>query len=325
MPVLFLPSLHLSPLGRQKDKKQCFSLLSGAGYVCGWLALGIIGPFFYSTAHAQVSVNQGALDSLGPAPAKPVGSTHTPSSSGKNSSRKASSSKIRRKSSSSSKTVVPAINTTVPPASARNTKNTSPPDGHPAATVIPAVPTAAPPLPVFTAPVINVPLHPEPLPAMPKPDKEAKGSITHTPNTTPGTKGGFTIVFQPKATTLAPFMIHAIQNYAKDSLQHEGARIVVTAFSSGVPTDLSTPRRTAFARGLAVRAVLANAGIATTHIYVRAVGLPAIESQTQAADRVEITRTTPMANEQKENAPTSLTRNATLPIPQSTPQHKTTP
>ena len=64
----------------------------------------------------------------------------------------------------------------------------------------------------------------------------------------------------------------------------------MAAYAAGSPEDPSTPRRLSLARALAARAVLINEGIASTRIYVRALGSAADDGP---ADRVDLSAAPP--------------------------------
>lgn len=67
-------------------------------------------------------------------------------------------------------------------------------------------------------------------------------------------------------------------------------RITVNAYASGTPDDPSRARRTSLSRALAVRTALMEAGVRSTRIDVRALGLAGGEGP---ADRVDILAGTP--------------------------------
>lgn len=269
------------------------------GLIFGYMPF-VVGILSYAgltmPCHAQVTMHNQALDALGPPPTKP--SPTAPSSSVRPHHQSPNSSSKRSTSSSVGHTSAPA------PMAAPQ-----PPLGHPAMAIVPAIPQAAPPPPVFQAPVINVPLHPEPLPPLPQVDDKSTGSahiIANVPH-------AIRLLYPANNTNLNTPMMKAVEAFAAALRTHPGMRALVNAYSSGVPTDLSTPRRTAFMRGLAVRAVLVNAGIATTHVYVRAVGLPNPQENKASPDRVDLffSDIIPPADDNKGNQPakTSSTDN----------------
>lgn len=150
---------------------------------------------------------------------------------------------------------------------------------RPVAATIPAAP---PPPPVFTAPVINVPLHP-PAPPPPVPVVQtAAGAATPMPD-------GLRIGFGTGSADLNPATMQALQGFAGRLRADPTARADLDAYSTGTADDPSTPRRMALSRGLAARAVLINAGIPSTRIYVRAFGqAPAATGPSVSPDRVDL-------------------------------------
>jgi len=65
----------------------------------------------------------------------------------------------------------------------------------------------------------------------------------------------------------------------------DAVRITVTAYAGGDPADPSRARRTSLSRALAVRSALMEAGIRSTRIDVRALGLAAGDGP---PDRVDV-------------------------------------
>ncbi|MDG6094412.1 hypothetical protein LOC54_04670 [Acetobacter sp. AN02] len=149
----------------------------------------------------------------------------------------------------------------------------------PAATI----PPAPPPVPVLTPPEMPVDLHPFPMPADPPVVKDAKGSSAPVP-------GGVRLVFGEDSSDLNEEMRTAILAFVKILRDQPDTRALVDACGSGAPNDPSRPRRKALARGLAVRAVLMNAGIPSTRIYVRVKGPPDDEIRNVPDDRVDLRR-----------------------------------
>ena len=60
------------------------------------------------------------------------------------------------------------------------------------------------------------------------------------------------------------------------------------AYAAGSAEDPSTPRRLSLARALAARAVLLHEGVASTRIYVRALGASGSGAAGLPPDRVEV-------------------------------------
>ncbi|MCQ8240882.1 OmpA family protein [Rhizosaccharibacter radicis] len=203
-------------------------------------------------AAAQITTNQGALDSLGGGKAPAKGATHH--------------ALAKRK----------TPNKGAHPAAARK------PAGHAAAPARPApsptIPAAPPPPPVLGPAPVQVPTHAPPPPPPVPVVQSATGSVESLPT---GTRIGF----GSGSADLNPATMKALGDFA-DSLKADPTkRAEIEAYGSGAPDDPSTPRRVALSRGLNARAVLINAGIPSTRIYVRAIGLP---HDGGSADRVDL-------------------------------------
>ncbi|WP_291367025.1 hypothetical protein [Acetobacter sp. UBA5411] len=154
------------------------------------------------------------------------------------------------------------------------------PSKPPPAATIPAAP---PPPPVLTPIVIPVELHPFPIPPDPQPSKDAKGDVLPI-------SGGLRVTFGADSAQLNPETKNGILAFAKMLKEHPDVRALVDVTASGVPNDLSRPRRMSLSRGLVIRAVLMNAGIPSTRIYVRVIGLPNKTGIETPADRADIRR-----------------------------------
>jgi len=156
------------------------------------------------------------------------------------------------------------------------------PAGHAAAGPPPAVPAKAPPAPVFKAPVLDVPLHPPPPPPPVPVVQGATGTASALPD-------GVRITFGAGSSDLNAATMDALHHVAERMASEPQTRADLEAFSSGTADDPSTPRRLALSRGLAARAVLINAGIPSTRIYVRSIGQPSgSASDAGPADRLDL-------------------------------------
>ncbi len=148
----------------------------------------------------------------------------------------------------------------------------------------PAVPAAPPEIaaipPAVAVPVQRLP-EPPPVPAA----ADAPGDATPLP------PGGLRATFGPGRSELNADTEAAIRGFARP-LRDTAQAVQVTAFAAGTPEDPSTPRRLSLARALAARAVLINEGIASTRIYVRALGAAAGDGP---ADRVDLSAAPPAA------------------------------
>ena len=179
--------------------------------------------------------------------------------------------------------------------------------GHPvrAATAKPAavapspvIPAAPPPPPVIKAPVIDVPLHPEP----PPPPVPVVASAAGAPSQI---ESGARLTFGSGSADLNRANMQALQAFTVQLKADPQARAQINAFGEGTADDPSTPRRMSLARGLAARAVLINGGVASTRIYVRAIGQP---HDGGPADRIDVTRSDAVP-------PTPATSPAPAPAP----------
>ncbi|MBB2197188.1 hypothetical protein HLH44_06880 [Gluconacetobacter sp. 1c LMG 22058] len=227
--------------------------------------LAALGGLAVTSAHAQVTTDDSALSAL-PATKVSRPAPHAPAT--------------RPAASSAPSTTTPAPTRPAP-------AHAAPP---------PTIPAAPPPPPVIRPPVVDVPLHPPaPPPEVPaKPD--AQGSVTDRP-------GGLRVTFAAGSTDMNAAMIDGVQHFAATLLQAPYARAEIDATASGAADDVSTPRRLSLARGLAIRSILIHAGVATTRIYVRAIGVPApatakgSDSPNETSpDHVDVTRSDMVAS-----------------------------
>ena len=161
---------------------------------------------------------------------------------------------------------------------------------------------------MFTAPVINVPLHP-PAPPPPVPVVQtATGSATPIDD-------GVRIGFGDASADLNPRTMQALHDFAATVKANPDARAILDAAAAGSPDDPSTPRRLALSRGLAARAVLINDGIASTRIYVR------MDPRAEAgSDHVDL-----RLERNDQNTTQSATTPTTTPPAVSTPAPGSTP
>ncbi|WP_182947111.1 OmpA family protein [Gluconacetobacter takamatsuzukensis] len=206
-------------------------------------ALSVLGGLAFAPAHAQVTTDDSALSALPaarPAP-KPHPDHATP------------------------KPATPARPTADKPAApAADAPKAAPTRPVPAATI----PTAPPPPPVIRPPVVDVPLHPPTLPPEVPAKADAVGAAVDLPR-------GVRLTFAAGSADMNAAMIDRVKGFATALLQVPYARAEIDATASGAADDVSTPRRLSLTRGLAIRSILIHAGVATTRIYVRAIGVPA--------------------------------------------------
>ena len=205
-------------------------------------------------AAAQVTTSQQALDALGSDhAAQPAPAAHPPS---------------------------PRRRRVAHPMPAAGGKPVRAASAHPPA---PTIPPGPPPAPVFRAPLIDVPLHPPP-PPLPVPVVQ-----TATGLATPLADGA-RITFGVGSADLNPTTMRALHDVSDRLRASPASRVDLDAFGSVTEDDPSTPRRLAFQRGVAARAVLINDGIASTRIYLRVIGEPAATAGADGAspDRVDL-------------------------------------
>ena len=141
----------------------------------------------------------------------------------------------------------------------------------------PVVPTAPPEIAAIP-PAVAVPVQRPPEPPPVPVAADAPGDATPLP------PDGLRTTFGPGRSELNAATEAAIRGFARP-LRDTAQPVQVTAFAAGTPEDPSTPRRLSLARALAARAVLINEGIASTRIYVRALGAATGDGP---ADRVDL-------------------------------------
>ena len=199
-----------------------------------------------AAAHAQVTLNPGALDLLPDksGPAKPVPHAARPAAAH------------------------PASNRRTPAATAGAAKPAPPAPSAPAAAAAgppakPTLPTVAPAVAALPPPAPVPPPRPQPAPVVPVAADAAGAAAPEG--------GGVRVTFGKDSSELNPGTEAALRSLA-DRLKPGDATINIYAYAAGVPDDPSTPRRLALARALAARAVLITQGIPSTRIYPRALG-----------------------------------------------------
>ena len=93
------------------------------------------------------------------------------------------------------------------------------------------------------------------------------------------------LLFPEGKADLSPGDQEAIRGLARAISDPAGNSINVVAYAAGKENDPSTARRVSLSRGMAVRTLLIESGIPSSHIYVRALGAAAPDTP---ADRVEL-------------------------------------
>lgn len=184
------------------------------------------------------------------------------------------------------------------PAAKPTARPTGPSTGARPATTsqpLPTVPTTPPPIASLPPPT-PVPVRPAPPIIIPLAN-DAPGGTTPLPS-------GLRVTFGADRSDLSPATVQALRQYAATLGQSENTTVTLMAYAAGVPEDPSTPRRLSLARALAARAVLMDAGVASTRIYPRAMG-PATDAP---PDRVDLTRYPPADVPQPERPRAEPTR-----------------
>ncbi len=186
---------------------------------------------------------------------------------------------------------------------------TLPPSPYATATRPPpeaTVPRAPPPLPVLPPPLV-VPTRPVEPPPPPTVAADAVG-------TTLPIQDGLRVTFGPGETAINPATDAALKDLAK--ALPAGATVAVVAYAAGTPDDPSTARRESLSRALQVRSALIGSGIASTRIYVRALGATVPPPPGVTPDRVDITVTAPPPPAAQ---PTDATPGASAPPQKAVP------
>jgi len=143
---------------------------------------------------------------------------------------------------------------------------------------LPVAPPEIAAIPPAVAVPVQRPPEPPPIPVA----ADAPGDVAPL-------QGGVRATFGPNRSELNEATETAIRGFARP-LRDTQQAVQVAAYAAGTPEDPSTPRRLSLARALAARAVLINEGIASTRIYVRALGAAAGDGP---ADRVDLSTNAP--------------------------------
>jgi len=130
----------------------------------------------------------------------------------------------------------------------------------------PVVPQAAPAPPVVPPP-LAVPTRPAAAPGPASIAADAPGEASAIP-------GGLRVTFGPGRAELNPKTAEAVRGLAQATAAKGQATAIftVTSIASGNADDSSAARRLSLARGLSVRSLLIGEGVASTRIYVKALG-----------------------------------------------------
>ena len=255
-------------------------------------------------ARGQVSVNMNALNALAPAPAAKPRSSPVPVPH----SEAARAAPIT--------TPVPAGPLPLPPIPPSGPVPPAPQDAPQYATVgsttigpLPLPPPRHPPAKPVLAPIVLVgPPHPEPPPTPPQVVDGAPGQAMRIP-------GGVRVTFGATDAALNPATLAALREIAGAAVEAHAPSVSVDAYAKSDPSDPSTARRLSLSRALAAQAVLREAGIASEHIYVRAL-LAEAGPVPLPANRVDVT----FQSGPKAAPATEAAKGAPEGIPKGTPK-----
>jgi outer membrane protein OmpA-like peptidoglycan-associated protein len=167
------------------------------------------------------------------------------------------------------------------PVTAPQTATASPPP-----TTSPSSPQP-PPATLPTAPPGTVALVPPPpppavQPAAPPPPPPISDSAASAATTV---GAGLRVTFGAGEADLSPASAAAIKDVVQSAPTGDSTSFNVLAYAAGMPEDPSTARRLSLARALAVRSTLMANGVASSRIYVRALGAT---GGGEAPDRVDL-------------------------------------
>lgn len=213
-------------------------------------------------ALAQVTVNLQALDAL---PGAKSSSAHqqAPRRTTIARTNRATRHNIGQKPAAEPQAVTPQT------AAAQPTPAPTAPAAPPTATPAPpdaTLPTAAPAA-VALAPVPPPPPAPEPVQPPPPPPISDSAASAAT-----ATHAGLRVTFGAGQADLSPASADAIKGVVQSAPAGDDTTFNVVAYAAGPPEDPSTARRLSLSRALAVRSALMADGIASSRIYVRALG-----------------------------------------------------
>jgi outer membrane protein OmpA-like peptidoglycan-associated protein len=139
------------------------------------------------------------------------------------------------------------------------------------------------PLPIVTPPAAAIPAIPPP-PAVTQAPPPPPVSAAATTSAAP-IPAGMRVSFDAITTDLSPASLAEIKRFAGSVPNAGNVSFNVLAYAAGKPDDASIARRLSLSRALAVRSALMAEGIASTRIYVRALGSQAGDGP---PDRVDI-------------------------------------
>lgn len=258
------------------------------------IVLALAGPAILSAelpAMAQVTIDLRALDAVKPAPHRPA-----PAPARGQTQRNQANLPLPLPPVPPTDTSGAASGTAEQPANPSATVASPSAATPPAATATPArpaptAPPAAPPpaatLPTTVPPTADLkPVAPPPPPATaeappPKPPVSDTATTAAAPTDT-----GMRLTFGSDEVTLNPASVAAIKAFVAAAPGGDTSSYNVVAYAAGKSDDPSVARRLSLSRALAVRSTLMAEGVASTRIYVRALGA---QAGSGPPDRVDIT------------------------------------
>ncbi len=242
-----------SPLLKKRTKKLLLPVAAevAVGFVRRPFAVQVVllAVTFATSASAQVSTDDKALDQLTPAPATQAAKPATPAK---------------------------------PPASSNRNHRRPTHSATPAASrlIAPKMPAVAPANPVILPPTFTMPAHaPAPPPLVPVVADAVGGALPIA--------GGGRITFGAGSSDLNQATFAAVQAVAKQAVANPTLIVAVTAWAPGTADDPSTARRLSLDRALAVRAIMIHDGVLSDRI--RAVAKGSLDVGAGPADRADFT------------------------------------
>jgi outer membrane protein OmpA-like peptidoglycan-associated protein len=232
----------------------------------------LVTALLWAPAQAQVTVDLQALDNLPGAKAAAKHSTaHKAKPAGKRvatKTRKPVPQEVTEKPATAPQTATATPTAPAAPAV------TSPPQPAPPPATLPT----APPATVAVAPVPP----PPPVQASPPPPPPILEGATSAALTT---GAGLRVTFGAGEADLSPASAEAIKRVVQSAPAGDATSFNVVGYAAGAAEDPSTARRLSLSRALAVRSALMADGVASSRIYVRALGAT---GGTELPDRVDL-------------------------------------
>jgi len=231
----------------------------------------LVTALLWAPAQAQVTVDLQALDNL---PGAKPAAKHSTAQKAKPSSKRVATKtrKPAQREVTEKPATLPPTATATPAAPAV----TPPPQPAPPPATLPT----APPATVAVAPV-----PPPPPPAQASPPPPPPPILEGATSAALTTGAGLRVTFGAGEADLSPASAEAIKRVVQSAPAGDATSFNVVAYAAGAPEDPSTARRLSLSRALAVRSALMADGVASSRIYVRALGAT---GGTESPDRVDL-------------------------------------